>query len=466
MNNDKKALKSGVWYTVSNFLVKSIGFITTPIFTRLLSKVEFGLYNNYTSWLGILSIFVTLNLESTLISARYEYTDDFDNYIFSMLTLSSLSTIAWFVLFNVASDCVVFYTNVDHIYLNTMLVYLFFLPAITMFQTRERYFFEYKKTVVLSLLIAVSTALLSVVLVLWVKDRLWGRIIGSVIPTVVLGFLIYLFLGFKSRKIKFTYWKYALPICLPYIPHLLAGVLLNSMDRVMIQRWCGAEATAMYSLAYSCGAIVTLLVSSLNSAYAPWLGEKLSKNKYKEIYDFSKKYMFVFLVFSIGIMLISPEILWILGGDMYRDAKYVITPVAMGCVCQFLYTMFGNVEQFRKKTIGMALATVIAAAVNYILNYLMIPRFGYYAAAYTTLIGYLCLLGIHMFLVFKIKMKAVYSYKYVFGTVMIGILFMFMISLSYNSLFLRLILIVLYVFMLLFLFVRYKNEVINFIKNR
>lgn len=466
MDNDKKALQSGVWYTISNFLVKSIGFITTPIFTRLLSKEEFGLYNNYTSWLSILSIFITLNLESTLISARYEYKDDFDNYIFSMLCLSSLSTVIWFILFHFLSDFVVEYTSVDHIYLNVMLVYLFFFPAITMFQMRERYFFEYKKTVVISLLLAASTALLSVVLVLAVRDRLWGRITGSVIPTIILGLLIYLFLGYKARRFKLAYWKYALPICLPYIPHLLAGVLLNSMDRIMIQRWCGSEATAMYSLAYSCGAIVALLVNSLNSAYAPWLGEKLSQNNYKEIYDFSKKYIYFFLIFSIGIMLIAPEILWFLGGDTYRNAKYVITPVAMGCVCQFLYTMFGNVEQFKKKTIGMASATVIAAAINYILNYLMIPRFGYFAAAYTTLVGYLCLLGMHMFLVFKIGLKTVYSYKYVLGAVLLGILFMFIITLTYEFLSLRLMFIALYVFLLFLLFSRYKNRVISIIKNK
>ena len=34
-NNNVKALKSGIWYTAANFLTKSIGFITTPIFTRL-----------------------------------------------------------------------------------------------------------------------------------------------------------------------------------------------------------------------------------------------------------------------------------------------------------------------------------------------------------------------------------------------------------------------------------------------
>ena len=78
MNSSRQALKSGVWYTLSNFLVKSIGFITTPIFTRLLTKEDFGLYNNYLSWLAIITIIVTFNLDSTLISARYDFENKFD----------------------------------------------------------------------------------------------------------------------------------------------------------------------------------------------------------------------------------------------------------------------------------------------------------------------------------------------------------------------------------------------------
>ena len=57
-----RVLKSGVWYTASNFLVKGIVFITTPIFTRLLTKTDFGLYNNYVSWLAIITIIVTTNI--------------------------------------------------------------------------------------------------------------------------------------------------------------------------------------------------------------------------------------------------------------------------------------------------------------------------------------------------------------------------------------------------------------------
>lgn len=76
MNNNSKALKSGLWYTVSNFIVKSIGFITTPIFARMLSHEEYGFFNDYLSWVSIFSIIMTMFLESTFISARFDYESD------------------------------------------------------------------------------------------------------------------------------------------------------------------------------------------------------------------------------------------------------------------------------------------------------------------------------------------------------------------------------------------------------
>ena len=432
MNNNRKALKSGIWYIASNFLIKGIGFITTPIFTRILTKTEFGLYSNYTSWLSILMVFVTLNLEATLISARYDFEEDFDSYILSVLILSSISCLLWAIVFNIFGYEVSKFTHIEQIYLNAMMLYLLFLPAINFFQARERYFFEYKKSVAMSLMIALSTSVLSVILVSILDNRLLGRIIGAVTPTIALGFGIYTFFIIKGKHLKIKYWSYAIPICIPYIPHLLASSLLNSMDRVMIERICGSEMTAIYSLAYSCGAIVTLFINALNSAFAPWLGEKLHEKKYLEVCAVSKKYICVFMYFAIGLMLFAPEILFIMGGNEYIDAKYVITPVAMGCVCHFLYQLFGNVEQFERKTIGMAIASATAALINYILNAIFIPKIGYLAAAYTTLIGELCLLSIHMILVFRLKLSQIYDYKFVIGTVIIGIVLMLIITYLYT----------------------------------
>ena len=336
-NNNVKALKSGIWYTASNFLVKSIGFITTPIFTRLLTHDEFGLYNNFTSWTSTFTILVTLNLTSTFISARFEFEDDFDGYISSVMTMSFLSTALWTLAMNLFSGWFVSLTGVEHRYLNIMMAYLLFHTAIEMFQVRERYYFEYKISVLISMLIAVGGSLFSVILVLCMEDRLAGRIIGHSLPQIIIGLVLLIYIYYKGREVNLAYWKYALPICAPFIPHLLSLTLLNSMDRIMITRICGAEDNALYSLAYNCGTIITLLITSLNTAFAPWLGEKLKEEKIPEIRRVSEKYILLFVFLACGIMLVVPEVLIVMGGRSYMEAMYVMPPVAFGCVCQFLW---------------------------------------------------------------------------------------------------------------------------------
>ena len=86
---ESKVVKSAVWYTASNLLVKAVGFITIPIFTRLLTKAEYGIYNNYLAGLAVMTVVVSLTLEATIISAKREYADDLDSYVFSMMVLSS-----------------------------------------------------------------------------------------------------------------------------------------------------------------------------------------------------------------------------------------------------------------------------------------------------------------------------------------------------------------------------------------
>ena len=464
-NRNIKALNSGIWYTLSSFLVKGIGFLITPIFTRLLTQSEFGQYNNFLSWLAILTILASLNLESTLISAKYDFNTKFDEYIFSIRCLGIISVFIWLVITNIFSNQFVHLFGMDQKYINYMLIYLLFYPAINLFQSRERYYFEYKKTVAISILVAGSTAILSVLCVLNFSDKLNGRILGFILPTIIIGAIIDLFIFTKGKVLKTSYWSYALPICLPYILHLLSLTLLNSTDRIMINKWCGATDTALYSLAYTCGTMVTMIAGSINNAYAPWLGEKLNKNEYKNIKKFSYIYIAAFFFSVIGVMLIAPEILYILGGREYLDAKYVITPVAMGCVFQFLYMMFVNVEQFKKKTVGMSIASLIAAIINFGLNCYFIPRFGYLAAAYTTLVGFLILLLIHMYLVKRIKLSVVYDYRFVFLIIIVGISFTIGITILYSFSIIRYI--TFSVYCLIYIIILYKNKsrILKFIKN-
>ena len=67
--SSKVVFKSGLWYTISTFLFRSVAFLTTPVIVRVLSKAQYGDFNNMQSWLGFATIFVSFCLEQTIIRA-------------------------------------------------------------------------------------------------------------------------------------------------------------------------------------------------------------------------------------------------------------------------------------------------------------------------------------------------------------------------------------------------------------
>ncbi len=413
MDINSKALKSGAWFIVANLTVRALSLITTPIFSRLLTKAEYGEFNNYSSWFHIAVIIVTMRMESSLISAKFDYKGRLDQYNLSLLTLTGLSTAIWLLVVNLFPGFFTQKLELKLIYINLLLAYCFFHAVVNIFQINERYAYRYKRSVFVSLFLAITSTLVSILLVTHMEDRLSGRIYGSILMSAIIGGVLIFYFIRKGKRIDFSVWPYVLKISIPYVPHLLSLQILNQVDRIMIRKMRGPEDTAMYSIAYTCGHVVTLLMSSMNSAFSPWLGDKLKEGAHKEIRRVSLYYILLFACSAVFLMLLTPEVLLIMGGKKYLDARYVMPPVAMGCVCQFLYTLHVNIEQYKKKTVGMAFASVGAAALNYVLNLIFIPKFGYIAAAYTTLVGYLFLLIIHMLLVRRLGYADVYDTRFI-----------------------------------------------------
>ncbi|MBR3534009.1 MAG: oligosaccharide flippase family protein [Clostridiales bacterium] len=419
MDKNAKALKSGVWYILANVIVRGMTLITTPVFSRLLTHEQYGDYSNFLSWTNIAVILVSMRMDASLISAKFDYKERLNSYNRSLVSLTMVLTAGWAVAVNVFSHRFTNLFGFGRLYTNLMLVYCLFNAIINIFQINERYAYRYKKSVFVALLVAVSTTIVSIILVVYMNDKLTGRVIGGVLPVAVIG-LVLLFLFFRNeRSIDVHMWSYTLKICIPYIPHLLSLQVLNSVDRIMITKICGSADNALYTIAYTCGHMVTLLMTSMNSAFAPWLGDKLNEKSYGEIKKVTKYYVLLFSGLATIMMLLAPEILLIMGGRSYLEAKYVMTPVAMGCVCQFLYTLYVNVEQFKKKTIGMAVASVLAALLNYGLNLYFIPRYGYIAAAYTTLAGYVFLLLSHIIIIRIIGEHKTFDNRFIIGLMLV-----------------------------------------------
>lgn len=461
--------KAGVWYTVCNFLFRGMAFITTPIFTRLLTKEEIGSFSNMSSWISILTVVTAFDLQSSIIRSKLEHEDDMDSYIFSILSLTSLVTL---VLYGVVLLFPTFFMDMfqmDMKYIHVMFLYLLVTPAYSMLITKQRAYYKYKTFVLLTGISLVSATLLSLGLVLLLENKLIGRYFGYYVPHIIMGALLYVYLVAKGKKVKLQYWKYACVICLPLVPHTLSLYLLSSSDKIILTKLCGAEYTAIYSIAYSCYHIVTILFDSMNKAWAPWLLESLHLKKYAEIDRVSKIYIQVFQIMAIGVLLLVPEVILILGGRRYLDAVYCLPPLITSCVFQFIYTMYVNIEFYEKKTIGVGGATIIATVINIVLNILLIPlkpEYSYVIAAYTTLVGYIVLFILHYFLVKRLHMEHIYDIKFVIIVLLSTLVLSAGINVLYSIAVLRYIIVGIYGGILIFVAYRNKEAILKLIRKK
>lgn len=460
----KIVAKAGIWYTICNFIFRGMAFITTPIFTRLLTKSEVGSFSNMSSWISIFTVLTALDLHSSIIRSKLEHEEDLDSYIWSILSMTTFVTIILYAVIFTFQEFFINLFQMEMKYINIMFIYLLVSPAYLMLITKQRAFFKYKFFVVLTGISITVSTFLSLILVLFMNDKLLGRFVGTYIPQIIIGVIIYIYLAYIGKKIKFKYWKYATVICLPLVPHVLSIYLLSASDKVIITKISGSEYTAIYSIAYSCYNIVTILYDSMNKAWAPWLLESLHYEKYTDIKRVSKIYIGIFFIISMGVLMFVPELIYILGGKQYMAAVYCLPPLITSCFFEFIYTMYVNIEFYKKRTMSVATATVIATVLNIILNFIfipMMPKYGYIVAAYTTLVGYAVLFVLHYYLVKFMDMSFVYDIKYILIVLGIFISFSIVFNFLYEFTILRYGIIFIYGFFILYFSYKNKNKLLT-----
>ena len=164
---------------------------------------------------------------------------------------------------------------------------------------------------------------------------------------------------------------------------------MNGCDKIMITSLINESATAYYGVAYTVAAVVSVFWTSLNSSLVPFTYERCKRKDYRAIEKTIEPLWYCFAIVCFLLMVFAPEVMSMLAPEEYKAGMYVIPPVIGGVFFQALYYSFANINYYYKKTKYVMYASLIAAIVNIILNYLLIPIYGFVIAGYTTLVSYM-----------------------------------------------------------------------------
>lgn len=441
------SVRAALVFGICSFLSSGISFLLMPIFTRIMSKEQYGIVTDYNSWHYIIEVFAVLGLASvgSFNVGLNEYRDRRDRFVSSMLIMANLATLAVFAFIFVIKGIAVNNFILSWPLLICMFIGFLFSPATTFFLARKRYEYKYRTGAIVTIGSIIAIQGLAVILVLifgegpaettetvttvseisttsstlgesivstvsqtslGLQSSEW-KVIGTLIGTLIFGIPLYLCqmkrglvnkdndtaIGIgttaasESTHTTLQMMKEMFVFTLPLLPHYLALHVMNGADRIMVGKLDSVSSEAVYGVASSLGLAAATVWTAINGSLQPYIFGKLNDGDTASVRKTTKYLLAFYAGLCVVVSLMAPELLMILAPAKYSDGLAAIPPIIGMAFLNALYNVYASIEFYHKKSVGIAVATIVSAGLNIGLNAWLIPIYGLPAAAYTTLIA-------------------------------------------------------------------------------
>mgnify|MGYP004456332173 CR=1 FL=1 len=395
---DKKlnSKKASIYYLIGTLFNKGIGFITVPVFTRILTVNDYGIVTTYNSWVSIFMVIMSLSLYMSVRLCFVDYKGKEREFLSTIL----IFTIVYGgVIICVSSFLCILFNE----YLNWIITMMCLIQALgsALLENISQYLmmkYKYKFRTFLMIFPNFISTLLAIILInFFCSSKLY---LGRIIPTALITFgiaiiLVVCFLIKNKIKYNREYVYYGLKISLPLVLHGIALNVLSQSDRTMISIIRNNSETGIYGLIYNFSMIATVITTAFEGIWVPFFIRKMDDKEYEKINIWGTKYIELMAIAMIFVILCGPEIVKMLATKTYWEGISIIPPIVLSNFLIFAYTLYVNVEHYYKKTVFISVNTIIAGLLNIILNFGFIDLWGYVGAAYSTFISYAVSLGLH-----------------------------------------------------------------------
>lgn len=380
-----------------------VGFISIPIVTRLFSPVDYGNYNLVMATIMILTAMLGwLPMGISRFYPAYERDKKLDIFYGNIIKLSMVSLVFVVFVFNSFLFSIKSFLNSDMYLLMSVGIGVFVLNSIfeifkyLLRAKREVHWFSC--LMIWKSIAGIGFGLALILLFqMGVEGLFWGTILCICAALPFLWKLVFkdvLSLQFKlDVSLVKEIAKYGLPLVLGSI----AVWILSLSDRYILEFYRGSQEVGIYSASYNIAdRTIMLLINLFMLASSPILirtWEKEGERKSKEfVTKITRYYLIICIPAIVGLSVLSKPIMGILTGSYYFEGYRIIPFVAAGIFLVGLQQRFQAGILLYKRTRFITLSVFIASVMNLALNFLFVPRYGYMAAAFTTLVSYIILL--------------------------------------------------------------------------
>ena len=392
-----KLVKNSSFYTLGNILPKIGSFFLIPIYTKYMEPADYGIVYSLQVLVSVLTIAFTLSLPKAIYRLFYDYKtiDEKRTFISSIINTIFLISTSVFLLALVFNNVVtLIYTSIDFFpYFFYVLIFILF----NSFETVPKALLMVKERANLFVILNVLQFLLKngliIVFVVYIGKGAEGYLLGQMLSAVIFApVFIYLIKDYIRFRWNAGIIKTTLAFSLPMIPGNLSAWVLNLSDRVFIERYFSTADVGIYSLGYQIAGLVLIFSGAIKSAIDPHFYKTSNENSY----EISKKklskefsYLIIF-VFVIGflIALFSKDAVQLFIDPKYLEAYKIVPIISLAYLIGHFSGYFNLMIYQSKKSIIVMYLMIVSAVLNVGLNFLLIPSFGVYGAAWATVLSF------------------------------------------------------------------------------
>lgn len=398
-NNDYKIFTSRVGLiALSHFIIEVGGILLLPVLTRNMEIEDYATWVQINVTLGLLPQLILLGLPFAMIrflpskENKWEKKEGFYSIFFVVASLSAFSGI---ILFSISGNISkILFAGKNFIgYLFPLLFFISCLKAVTI--TYFKTFNQIKKFSFFNILDSLLKLSLVIYLVLsgfGIIGAIYGLLISSIIcfSTEIVCIIREIGISIPDFSNIKDYLEYSIPT----IPGNLSSWVVKSSDRYLIAIFLGSAFVGYYSPGYSLGYIIIMFLMPVDKILTPTLSKYYDFEdieKVKTIMSYSAKYFLMMAIPSVvGISLLSKPILLILSNPEIAESSYLVTPFVASSTLLFgFFAILAKTFNLKKKTKISGALWIVAAIVNFGLNFYFVPVFGIIGAAITTLIAFM-----------------------------------------------------------------------------
>ena len=392
-----KLVKNTSLYTIGNILPSAAGFFLLPIYTRYLTPSDYGIVSSMQVLSTILAIIFTLAVERSVYRLYWDHKTEDEKRDYLGTIVIALAPIAAFILILLF----LFQSLVGSIYASIpfypFYVYAILTSFFSVFARVPKIYLQLEQKAGKFVILSILQFVVDTTLVLWFVVRMKagaeGMLKGHMVGHALM-LIIFLYMTCKVIHFTFKPWmlKGSLKFSLPMIPSLLCAWVLNLSDRIFIERYLSLSDVGIYSLGYKIAGLVLIITGAFGMAYNPVFYQLANSEDQvaakRTLYSYNNIYVMVILLVCFLVSFFSKEVIVLLLDPRFAEAYKIVPIIALAYFISIGASLLNLSIYQEKKTVAIMFIQIFGALLNIALNFLLVPQFGAYGAAYATVFSF------------------------------------------------------------------------------